>query len=127
MESKQESSRPPVDANKTFTPIDRSCRTKSSTTPTVAVTAQRGTMKRTALNSCDTNTGIRYLNGQSESIKTRLEQLRPEEVVLCSVVKAELLCGAAKSNAGERAWTASSACSTREFGRIGNLKQEDWE
>lgn len=50
----------------------------------------------------DTNTCIRYLNGQSENIKTRLEQLRPHDVVLCSVVKAELLYGATKSNAGER-------------------------
>lgn len=50
----------------------------------------------------DTNTCIRYLNGQSVSIKTRLEQLRPNDIKLCSVVKAELLYGAAKSNVGER-------------------------
>jgi tRNA(fMet)-specific endonuclease VapC len=50
----------------------------------------------------DTNTCIRYLNGQSESAKTRLEGLKPDEVVLCSVVKAELLYGAAKSTANER-------------------------
>ena len=50
----------------------------------------------------DTNTCIRYLNGQSVSVKTRLEQLSPDDVKLCSVVKAELLYGAAKSKAGER-------------------------
>lgn len=50
----------------------------------------------------DTNTCIRYLNGQSENTKRRLERLRPDDVVLCSVVKAELLYGAAKSSVGER-------------------------
>ena len=127
----------------------------------------------------DTNACIRYLNGQSENIKTRLEQLRPDEVVLCSVVKAELLYGAAKSNVGERTLARLDrffslfnslpfddrsaaaygairadlerrgvpigpndlmiaaiavandsilvAHNTREFGRVGNLKEEDWE
>lgn len=127
----------------------------------------------------DTNTCIRYLNGQSENIKTRLERLTPEDVVLCSVVKAELLYGAAKSTVGERtlarlnrffslfnplavndrsavaygairadldrrglpigpndlmiaaiALASDSVLvthNTREFGRIGNLKHEDWE
>ncbi len=50
----------------------------------------------------DTNACIRYLNGHSENIKARLERLTPEDVVLYSVVKAELLYGAGKSNAGER-------------------------
>ena len=50
----------------------------------------------------DTNTCIRYLNGQSVTIKTRLERLRPEDITLCSVVEAELLYGAAKSSIGER-------------------------
>jgi len=50
----------------------------------------------------ETNTCIRYLNGQSGKIKTRLEQLRREDITLCSVVKAELLFGAAKSSVGER-------------------------
>lgn len=53
----------------------------------------------------DTNTCIRLLNGQSENIKTRLEQLRPVDLVLCSVVKAELLFGAVKSTASERTLT----------------------
>ena len=127
----------------------------------------------------DTNTCIRYLNGQSASIKTRLEQLRPDDVTLCSVVKAELLYGAAKSSIGERTFRhlnrffslfnslpfddrSAAAYGTiradlekrgaligpndlmiaaialvndsilvthnsREFGRVGNLKYEDWE
>jgi tRNA(fMet)-specific endonuclease VapC len=50
----------------------------------------------------DTNTCIRYLNGQSENVKKRLERLRPDDVLLCSVVKAEFVYGAAKSNVGER-------------------------
>lgn len=49
----------------------------------------------------DTNTCIRYLNGQSASIRTRLERSTPEEISLCSVVKAELLYGTAKNQAAE--------------------------
>lgn len=50
----------------------------------------------------DTNTCIRYLNGRSESVRRRLEGLRPEEIALCSVVKAELYYGAAKSSRPEQ-------------------------
>jgi tRNA(fMet)-specific endonuclease VapC len=127
----------------------------------------------------DTNACIRYLNGESENIKARLELLTPDDLVLCSVVKAELLYGAAKSTVGERTLARlnqffsifnslpfddrSAAAygviradldrrgvpigpndlmiaaiavandsilvthNTREFGRIGNLKHEDWE
>lgn len=127
----------------------------------------------------DTNACIRYLNGQSENVKARLERLTPDEIRLCSVVKAELLYGAAKSATGEGslarlnrffslfnslAFDDRSAVvygalradlerrgrligpndlmiaaialandsilvthNTREFGRIGNLKHEDWE
>jgi len=52
----------------------------------------------------DTNTCIRYLNGQSENVRARLERLTPDETVLCSVVKAELLYGGAKSTLGERSF-----------------------
>jgi len=45
----------------------------------------------------DTNTCIRFLNGQSEVIRRRIESLRPENLAVCSVVKAELLYGAVKS------------------------------
>ena len=46
----------------------------------------------------DTNVCIRYLNGRSENIRTRLEATNPTEIVLCSIVKAELFYGAIKSN-----------------------------
>lgn len=45
----------------------------------------------------DTNTCIRYLNGRSENIRQQLEATQPQDIVLCSVVKAELFYGAMKS------------------------------
>lgn len=45
----------------------------------------------------DTNTCIKYLNGKSENIRQHLEALQPQDIVLCSVVKAELFYGAMKS------------------------------
>lgn len=45
----------------------------------------------------DANSCIKFLNGRSENVRSRLESKRPEQIVLCSVVKAELLYGALKS------------------------------
>ncbi len=45
----------------------------------------------------DTNVCIRYLNGKSEAVRNQLMQISPDEIVLCSVVKAELFFGAMKS------------------------------
>jgi tRNA(fMet)-specific endonuclease VapC len=45
----------------------------------------------------DTNTCIKYLNGRSENIRHHLESVQSEDIVLCSVVKAELFYGAMKS------------------------------
>jgi len=45
----------------------------------------------------DTNVCIRYLNGQSEKICQELSRKIPDEIVLCSVVKAELIYGVMKS------------------------------
>jgi tRNA(fMet)-specific endonuclease VapC len=45
----------------------------------------------------DSDTCIRYLNRRSPSIKARLDATDPNLVKLCSVVKAELFCGAYKS------------------------------
>jgi len=45
----------------------------------------------------DTNARIRYLNGQSDDICQRLDELSPGQVALCSIVRAELLYGALKS------------------------------
>lgn len=46
----------------------------------------------------DTNTCIRYLNGQSAGVLRRLQSLPLTEVAVCSVVKAELYYGAMKSD-----------------------------
>ena len=45
----------------------------------------------------DTNTCIQYLNGRSESIRQHIASKLPEEIVLCSVIKAELFYGVLKS------------------------------
>ncbi|MEP7293688.1 MAG: type II toxin-antitoxin system VapC family toxin [Chloroflexota bacterium] len=46
----------------------------------------------------DTNICIQYLNQRSQAIIDRFEALEPEDVVVCSVVKAELFFGAVKSH-----------------------------
>lgn len=50
----------------------------------------------------DTNTCIRHINGRSPAIGHQLRQHRPSDILLCSVVVAELLFGAAKSAYGAR-------------------------
>lgn len=45
----------------------------------------------------DTNRCIKYLNGTSENIKRRLESKQPQDIVVCSIVKAELFYDAQKS------------------------------
>ena len=45
----------------------------------------------------DTNACIRYLNGKAPKIRERMRLHRPDEIQVCSVVKAELFAGAAKS------------------------------
>jgi tRNA(fMet)-specific endonuclease VapC len=50
----------------------------------------------------DTNTCIRHLNRRSELIIRKLASLGPEDVAVCSVVKAELFYGAQRSNNPER-------------------------
>lgn len=45
----------------------------------------------------DTNACIRFLSGRAPSLVERLGQHRPSEIAVCSVVKAELYYGAAKS------------------------------
>ncbi|GMQ79187.1 MAG: type II toxin-antitoxin system VapC family toxin [Anaerolineae bacterium] len=46
----------------------------------------------------DTNACNRILNNSSSALVTRLRQHRPDEIALCSVVKAELLYGAQRSS-----------------------------
>jgi len=45
----------------------------------------------------DTNTCIGYLNGTAVGILQQLQTLSPQEIAVCSVVKAELFYGAMKS------------------------------
>lgn len=46
----------------------------------------------------DTNACIVYMNRPMSGVRRRLETMRPEDVVVCSVVKAELFYGAMRSN-----------------------------
>ncbi|MCB0129123.1 MAG: type II toxin-antitoxin system VapC family toxin [Caldilineaceae bacterium] len=50
----------------------------------------------------DTNVCIRYINGRSPGVLQRLQTLQPTDVVVCSVVKAELFYGAQRSNNPDR-------------------------
>lgn len=45
----------------------------------------------------DTNVCIRYLNGRAPRIRENLRQRRPDDIKVCSVVKAELFAGALRS------------------------------
>jgi tRNA(fMet)-specific endonuclease VapC len=45
----------------------------------------------------DTNTCIRYLNGTAAGVLRRIQSLPPQQIVVCSVVKAELFFGAMRS------------------------------
>ncbi|MDG4554105.1 MAG: type II toxin-antitoxin system VapC family toxin [Candidatus Competibacter sp.] len=49
----------------------------------------------------DTNVCVRYLAGRSLALRARLEATPPEELAVCSVVKAELRYGAYKSQRTE--------------------------
>jgi tRNA(fMet)-specific endonuclease VapC len=46
----------------------------------------------------DTNTCIRYLNQRSEAVTTRFKSENEVDIVVCSVVRAELYFGAMKSS-----------------------------
>lgn len=45
----------------------------------------------------DTNTCIRYINGRSLEIRLKLPTIPARDIVVCSIVRAELFYGAAKS------------------------------
>jgi tRNA(fMet)-specific endonuclease VapC len=51
----------------------------------------------------DTNACVRYLNGRSEALRRRLDGAKAREIFICSIVKAELFFGAAKSTDPEKA------------------------
>ena len=46
----------------------------------------------------DTNVCARYLNGRAPAVRTRIRSTRREDIVVCSIVKAELFYGAMRSN-----------------------------
>ena len=50
----------------------------------------------------DTNTCIRYLNRSAPDVLRRMKAVSPLDLCLCSIVKAELLYGAHKSNYPEQ-------------------------
>jgi len=47
--------------------------------------------------SLDTNTCIRYINGRAPRLRNRLQATLAGEIIVCSVVRAELFYGANKS------------------------------
>ncbi len=55
----------------------------------------------------DTNTCIIYLKGRNFALKQRLESIETQEIVICSVVKAELIYGVMKSAYPERNFSTS--------------------
>lgn len=50
----------------------------------------------------DTNVCIVYLNQPESSVRMKMQQLKPSQIYLCSVVKSELFFGAMKSNRTEK-------------------------
>ena len=50
----------------------------------------------------DTNVCIRYINGRSKQVANRLQTIPPNEIVVCSIVKAELFYGSHRSRHPER-------------------------
>jgi len=52
----------------------------------------------------DTNVCIKYLNGQSDKIVKKISSLNPDDIVVCSVVRAELFAGAYKSRSFQKTY-----------------------
>jgi tRNA(fMet)-specific endonuclease VapC len=50
----------------------------------------------------DTNTCIRYINGRSPKLRIKFLTVLDEDIAVCSIVKAELFYGAAKSQTPAR-------------------------
>ncbi|OGG51977.1 MAG: twitching motility protein PilT [Candidatus Handelsmanbacteria bacterium RIFCSPLOWO2_12_FULL_64_10] len=69
----------------------------------------------------DTNTCIRYLNDRDSSVSRRLRLVNPSDVILCSVVKAELYFGAYHSSRRE----GNLALLEDFFGRFVSLPFDD--
>jgi tRNA(fMet)-specific endonuclease VapC len=50
----------------------------------------------------DTNTCIQYLNGRIPQLRTKFLSVTDEDIAVCSIIKAEMFAGAAKSQFPER-------------------------
>lgn len=80
--------------------------------------------------SLDTNTCIRYLNRRSDAIRHKLPTIPARDIVVCSVVRAELAYGAARSQTPDASATKQQKflhpyatlpfddAAAHEFGRI---------
>jgi tRNA(fMet)-specific endonuclease VapC len=54
----------------------------------------------------DTNVCITYLNKAESHVRTRMQMLKPAEILLCSVVQSELYYGVMKSAApAKKTWS----------------------
>lgn len=69
----------------------------------------------------DTNMCIRFINGRVPHIRTKVLHTPPLDMVLCSVVKAEMLTGSAKSQHPEQ----SRAVQLEFFSRFQSLPFDD--
>ncbi len=69
----------------------------------------------------DSNTCIRYMNGRSPKIRAKLLTVKDQEIALCSIVKAEMLAGAAKSQFPEESRLAQE----RFFKRFVSIPFDD--
>jgi tRNA(fMet)-specific endonuclease VapC len=83
----------------------------------------------------DTNACVAHLRGLGK-VAERLRALVPSEVAVCSVVRSELMFGAARSRDPVRERSAAIALchgltlvthNTQEFSRVPDLLLEDWE
>ena len=56
----------------------------------------------------DTNVCVAYFKGRSESIKASVDAACAADIVVCSIVWAELALGAAKSNRPRETWSTAA-------------------
>ena len=69
----------------------------------------------------DTNPCIVYLNGRSPALRERVDSAGDDNIVVCSIVRAELLFGAAKSRSPEK----TSLAQEDFLGRFRSLPFDD--
>jgi tRNA(fMet)-specific endonuclease VapC len=69
----------------------------------------------------DTNACIRYLNGRAPALKLRLDAVGDSDILVCSIVKAELAFGAARSTNPAR----TAAAQAKFLNRFVSLSFDD--